>query len=93
MRSLSGTRGKLQLAGFMRVHAGRQLNRFLSSAISSSLAVAPPLPTRITLARPPSPPQVPWPLSIAASEAALAQYQMVFRHIFELKWVERELSR
>ncbi|PSC76155.1 Gamma-tubulin complex component 2 [Micractinium conductrix] len=37
--------------------------------------------------------EVPWPLSIAASEAALAQYQMVFRHIFELKWVERELSR
>lgn len=37
--------------------------------------------------------QVPWPLSIAAPEAALAQYQMVFRHIFELKWVERELTR
>lgn len=39
------------------------------------------------------PPQVSWPLSIAAPEAALAQYQMVFRHIFELKWVERELTR
>lgn len=38
-------------------------------------------------------PQVSWPLSIAAPEAALAQYQMVFRHIFELKWVERELTR
>lgn len=37
--------------------------------------------------------QVSWPLSIAAPEAALAQYQMVFRHIFELKWVERELTR
>ncbi|KAL4425465.1 hypothetical protein ABPG75_009481 [Micractinium tetrahymenae] len=37
--------------------------------------------------------EVPWPLSIAAPEAALAQYQMVFRHIFELKWVERELTR
>ena len=36
---------------------------------------------------------MPWPLSIAAPEAALAQYQMVFRHIFELKWVERELNR
>ncbi|KAL4418839.1 hypothetical protein ABPG77_001502 [Micractinium sp. CCAP 211/92] len=37
--------------------------------------------------------EVSWPLSIAAPEAALAQYQMVFRHIFELKWVERELTR
>ena len=36
---------------------------------------------------------MPWPLSIVAPEAALAQYQMVFRHIFELKWVEREVNR
>lgn len=66
---------------------------------------------------------VPWPVSIVAPQAAIAQYQMVFRyanpnskndcffllahprsiptlcpqlpsrHILELKWVERELSR
>jgi gamma-tubulin complex component 2 len=37
--------------------------------------------------------QVPWPLSIVAPEASVAQYQMVFKHLFELKWVERELVR
>ena len=37
--------------------------------------------------------QVPWPLSIVAPDAVLAQYQMIFRHLFELKWVERELVR
>lgn len=36
---------------------------------------------------------VSWPLSIVAPEGCLAQYQMVFRHLFELKWVERELNR
>lgn len=36
---------------------------------------------------------VPWPLSIVAPEACMAQYQMVFRHLLELKWVERELNR
>lgn len=57
-----------------------------------------PLPSPPTDPRPHAPlptprVQVPWPLSIAAPEAALAQYQMVFRHLFELKWVERELTR
>lgn len=36
---------------------------------------------------------VPWPLSVVAPESTIAQYQMVFRHLFELKWVERELNR
>ncbi|KFM24916.1 Gamma-tubulin complex component 2 [Auxenochlorella protothecoides] len=36
---------------------------------------------------------VPWPLSVVAPEACMAQYQMIFRHMFELKWVERELNR
>jgi len=36
---------------------------------------------------------VPWPLSIIAPDAAVSQYQMAFRHLFELKWVERELNR
>ena len=36
---------------------------------------------------------VPWPLSVVVPESAMAQYQMIFRHIFELKWVERELNR
>lgn len=34
----------------------------------------------------------PWPLSILVPDAAMAQYQMIFRHIFDLKWVERELN-
>lgn len=37
--------------------------------------------------------EAPWPLSIVAPDAALAQYQMAFRHLFELNWVERELSK
>jgi gamma-tubulin complex component 2 len=37
--------------------------------------------------------QPPWPLALAAPDWALAQYQIAFRHIFELKWVERELNR
>eukprot|EP00887_Chlorella_sp_A99_P000883 scaffold5.g883.t1 len=36
---------------------------------------------------------VPWPLSVVAPEAAVAQYQLAFRHLFDLKWVDRELSR
>ena len=36
---------------------------------------------------------VPWPLSIVAPEAAVVQYQLAFRHLFDLKWVDRELSR
>ena len=37
--------------------------------------------------------EVPWPLSVVVPDAAMAQYQMIFRHVFELKWVERELNR
>lgn len=37
--------------------------------------------------------EVPWPLSVVVPDAAMAQYQMIFRHLFELKWVERELNR
>lgn len=37
--------------------------------------------------------EAPWPVSIVANDAALAQYQMIFRHLFELKWVDRELNR
>ena len=37
--------------------------------------------------------EVPWPLSVIVPDSAMAQYQMIFRHIFELKWVERELNR
>jgi gamma-tubulin complex component 2 len=37
--------------------------------------------------------EVPWPLSIVVPDSAMAQYQMIFRHLFELKWVERELNR
>jgi gamma-tubulin complex component 2 len=36
--------------------------------------------------------QPPWPLSVLVPDVAMAQYQMMFRHIFELKWVERELN-
>jgi len=37
--------------------------------------------------------EVPWPLSIVVPDSAMAQYQMIFRHLFELKWVEKELNR
>jgi gamma-tubulin complex component 2 len=37
--------------------------------------------------------EVPWPLSVVVPDTAMAHYQMIFRHLFELKWVERELSR
>lgn len=37
--------------------------------------------------------EVPWPISVVVPDAAMAHYQMIFRHIFELKWVERELNR
>lgn len=36
---------------------------------------------------------VPWPMSLVAPDSAMAQYQMIFRHLFECKWVERELNR
>lgn len=36
--------------------------------------------------------RVDWPLSVVISEQSLTQYQLVFRHLFELKYVERELN-
>lgn len=36
--------------------------------------------------------RVDWPLSVVISEQSLSQYQLVFRHLFELKYVERELN-
>lgn len=36
--------------------------------------------------------QVEWPLSIVVSQQALAQYQLIFRHLFELKYVEQQLN-
>lgn len=36
--------------------------------------------------------KVEWPLSVVISEQSLTQYQLVFRHLFELKYVERELN-
>ena len=35
--------------------------------------------------------QIEWPLSIVISQQAITQYQLVFRHLFELKYVERQL--
>lgn len=35
---------------------------------------------------------IPWPLMVIAPDAALAQYQAFFKHLFDLKWVERELN-
>ncbi|KAK9863562.1 hypothetical protein WJX84_003827 [Apatococcus fuscideae] len=36
--------------------------------------------------------KVDWPLSVVVSEAAMTQYQLIFRHLFELKIVERQLN-
>lgn len=36
--------------------------------------------------------QVEWPLSIVVSQQAMAQYQLIFRHLFELKYVEQQLN-
>ena len=36
--------------------------------------------------------QIEWPLSIVISQQAMAQYQLIFRHLFELKYVERQLN-
>ena len=35
--------------------------------------------------------QIEWPLSIVISQQAMTQYQLIFRHLFELKYVERQL--
>jgi len=37
--------------------------------------------------------KVPWPLVLVAPDAAIAQYQAFFKHLFDLKWVERELNQ
>ena len=37
--------------------------------------------------------KVPWPLMVVSPEAAVAQYQAFFKHLFDLKWVERELNK
>ena len=36
--------------------------------------------------------QVEWPMSIVVSKMAMLQYQLIFRHLFELKHVERQLN-
>ena len=36
--------------------------------------------------------QVEWPLSIVISQQSLTRYQLLFRHLFELKWAERDLN-
>lgn len=36
--------------------------------------------------------QIEWPLSIVISQQAMTQYQLIFRHLFELKYVERQLN-
>lgn len=35
--------------------------------------------------------QVPWPLSLVVSRRALTKYQLIFRHLFHFKHVERQL--
>ena len=37
--------------------------------------------------------RVPWPLVVIAPDSAIAQYQAFFKHLFDLKWVERELNK
>ena len=37
--------------------------------------------------------KVPWPLMVVSPESAVAQYQAFFKHLFDLKWVERELNK
>lgn len=37
--------------------------------------------------------QVPWPLVVVAPDSVIAQYQAFFKHLFDLKWVDRELNR
>ena len=37
--------------------------------------------------------RVPWPLVVVAPDTAIAQYQAFFKHLFDLKWVERELNK
>eukprot|EP01006_Ploeotia_vitrea_P011938 TRINITY_DN3172_c0_g1_i1.p1 TRINITY_DN3172_c0_g1~~TRINITY_DN3172_c0_g1_i1.p1 ORF type:complete len:645 (+),score=62.16 TRINITY_DN3172_c0_g1_i1:40-1974(+) len=35
--------------------------------------------------------KVSWPVSLVISKAALTKYQLLFRHLFKCKWVERQL--
>lgn len=37
--------------------------------------------------------KVPWPLVVVSPDSAVAQYQAFFKHLFDLKWVERELNK
>ena len=37
--------------------------------------------------------KVPWPLVVVTPDSAVAQYQAFFKHLFDLKWVERELNK
>jgi len=37
--------------------------------------------------------KVPWPLVVVSPDTAMAQYQAFFKHLFDLKWVERELNK
>jgi gamma-tubulin complex component 2 len=37
--------------------------------------------------------RVPWPLVVVSPDSAVAQYQAFFKHLFDLKWVERELTK
>lgn len=37
--------------------------------------------------------RVPWPLVVVSPDSAVAQYQAFFKHLFDLKWVERELNK
>lgn len=36
--------------------------------------------------------QVKWPLSLILSRRCLTRYQLIFRHLFSCKYVERELT-
>jgi gamma-tubulin complex component 2 len=36
---------------------------------------------------------IPWPLAVISPDTAVAQYQAFFKHLFDLKWVERELCK
>lgn len=37
--------------------------------------------------------QVHWPVNLIVTENSMKTYQLIFRHLFELKCVERELSK
>lgn len=37
--------------------------------------------------------QVRWPLNVVVTTNSMNTYQLIFRHLFELKCVERELNK